>query len=626
MVKNHSKKFILGLLLIITLFVTTGCKKKGDKPYEVGDDGMAKLTYPDLPHTPADKNSWEYIGDESLKIKWYVDTSTWNAPSGIDAISAKIKQVTGIEVEFETPVQDDGQKLATMIAGGDLPDVITLPTSKSRQLASLAQQGYVYDINTLADYWAPSLKKNLPSDVMNWWAYGNGKTYGVPNHYYSYEDVPEGKLQPNGGMMVRKDIFDAFQKYVEENKKSADGYVTYTSRTTGRTKKVEWKGYITTPEGFKEACIWALENYGGTGKGQIISGLQLSQFKSDGCTSLRWLSQMFAIPFEDEQGNYLYDFTNPKYAQMLYWLSELYNTKVGNYRIITDSNFTSKYDNFGGEIASGRIFATLVTPQDYQMHFVTAKDSGYEYITMYLTNEDGDAPILSDIRGYGYLFNMITTNCKRPDLVIKLFDYLTSDEGQRLVTLGEEGVTWNFKDASKNEIVYTEKFLKEKEDGTSSKYGLMYWDLLLNYQYYDNVQPKVNHGKTANELFRTNLKRPLTIYSYDCNAGNFVVDATKKEFSEYNNNLTRINELIGRQLPKIIKAKNEAEAIKIYNDLVKLMEDRGLELIIKMNTEAYATAKQKLGIKYGWPAHQEGYQNKVDRNNPNGDLSLYRGY
>ena len=40
MVKNHSKKFILGLLLIITLFVTTGCKKKGDKPYEVGDDGM----------------------------------------------------------------------------------------------------------------------------------------------------------------------------------------------------------------------------------------------------------------------------------------------------------------------------------------------------------------------------------------------------------------------------------------------------------------------------------------------------------------------------------------------------------------------------------------------------------
>lgn len=622
---KNSKRFILLVLFLVTCLTLASCKK-GDKPYEVGDDGMAKLTYPDLPHTGSEKNSWEYIKDEDITIKWYIDTSTWNAPSGIDAISAKIKEKTGISVEFDTPVQDDGQKLATMIAGGDLPDVITLPTSQSKQLASLAQQGYVYDINTLADYWAPSLYNNVPSDVLNWWAYGNGKTYGIPNHYYSYDDVPDGQLQPNGGMMVRKDIFDGFQKYVEDNLKGSDGMVTYKSRTTNQDKKVEWKGYITTPEGFKEACTWALENYGGTGSGQIISGLQLSQFKTDGCTSLKWLSQMFAIPYEDENGNYSYEFTNKEYAEMLYYLSELYNTKVGNYRIITDSNFTGKYDNFGGEIASGKVFATLVTPQDYQYHFTTAKDSGYEYITMYITNEDGDAPILADIRGYGYLFNMITTNCKRPDLVIKLFDYLSSDEGQRLVTLGEEGVTWNFKDDTKKEIVYTEKYLEEKANGTYTKYGLMYWDVLLNYQYYDNVQPKTNHGKTENDLFRTNLKRPLTIYAYDCNAGSFVVDATDSRFTEYNNNLTRINELIGRQVPKIIKATNKQNAEKIYNELIKLMNDRGLQLVLTMNSEAYTKTKAKLNVEYGWPANQPGYVNKVDRNNPNGDLSLYRGY
>lgn len=621
------KNFSLLLLFVLVVVALVSCGTPGgEPPVQIGQGGMAELEYPDLPKTPGDKNSWEYIQNEELKIKWYVDTSTWNAPSGIDSISAKIKSVTGIEVEFETPVQDDGQKLATMIAGGDLPDVITLPTSQSKQLASLAQQGYVYDINTLADNWAPSLYKNLPSDVLDWWSYGNGKTYGIPNHYYSYEDVPEGQLQPNGGMMVRKDIFDAFQRHVENNLKGSDGMVKYTSRSTGLEKKVEWKGYITTPEGFKHACEWALENYSGTGNGQIVSGLQLSQFKSDGCTSLRWLSQMFAIPFEDKAGNYIYDFTSPEYAEMLYWLSELYNTKVGNYRIISDSNFTAKYDNFGGEIASGKVFATLVTPQDYQMHFVTAKDSGYEYITMYITNEDGDAPILSDIRGYGYLFNMITTNCKRPDLVIKLFDYLSSDEGQKLVTFGEEGVTWNFADASKDTIVYTEQYLKEKEDGTYTKYGLMFWDLLLNYQYYDNVQPKTNHGKTANEIFRTNLKRPLTVYSYDCNASNFVVDATDERFSDYNTAVTRINELIGRQLPKIIKASNKSASQTEYEKLIGLMNDRGLDLIIEMNTAAYIKAKQKLGVQYGWPGNRPDYVNNVDRNNPNGDLSLYRGY
>ena len=62
-----------------------------------GDDNMAKLTYPDFPDTPSDKNSWEYIEDGTdITIDWYVDVSTWNAPTGVDAISKKIKEDTGI--------------------------------------------------------------------------------------------------------------------------------------------------------------------------------------------------------------------------------------------------------------------------------------------------------------------------------------------------------------------------------------------------------------------------------------------------------------------------------------------------------------------------------------------------
>lgn len=56
------------------------------------------------------------------------------------------------------------------------------------------------------------------------------------------------------------------------------------------------------------------------------------------------------------------------------------------------------------------------------------------------------------------------------------------------------------------------------------------------------------------------------------------------------------------------------------------MNDRGLELVLTMNSEAYTKTKAKLNVEYGWPANQPGYVNKVDRNNPNGDLSLYRGY
>lgn len=619
--KNKTLVRLIALLVTMTTIMSlVSCTS--EKPTPKGDDNMAQLTYPDFPTTPSDKNSWEYIDKGTdLTIDWYVDVSSWNAPTGVDSISQKIKEVTGITVNFQTPVQDDGQKLSTIIAGKKMPDVITLTTSNNNWLSSLAQQGYVYDINTLADKWAPSLRNNLPADVWDWWSYGNGKTYGIPNHYYSYEDVPEGQLQPNGGMMVRKDIFNAWQNYVEANLKGADGMVEYTSRTTGEKKKVEWQGYITTPEGFKEAAKWALKNYKGTGNGQITTGLQLSQFKSDGCTSLNWLAQFFAIPFEDTNGNYLWQFTQESYKDMLLYVNELYNEGI-----ISDANFTQTYDGVGGVIAGAKAFATLATPQDYQMHFVSAKDSGFEYVTMYITNENGDAPVLADIRGYGYMFNMITTDCARPDLVIKLFDYLTSDEGQRLVTLGVEGVTWNWTDGSKKEIAYTDTYLSEKAAGTTTKYGAMMFDLLINYQYYDNVQPKVNHGKTEQELYRTNLKRPLTIYSYDYNATHFVVDTTDSRFQTYNNALTKINNLFGTQLPKIIKAKNSQEATSVYNKTVTTMQDRNLALVIEMQNAAYKKYKEKLGITVAWPAYQEGYVSPLDRTQPNGDLTLYRGY
>ncbi len=615
---------VMGVGVMALSFVACG---GGGPAAPTGEDGMAQLTYPNYENTPNDKNSWEYIPDNNnMTIDWYVDVSSWPIPAENDVLR-KIKEETGISIRFSTPVQDDGQKLATMIAGGDLPDVISVPSGKTQTLASLAQQGYVYDINTLADKWAPTLYDHLPEDVMDWWAYGNNKTYGVPNHYYSYEDVPaDEQLQPNGGMMVRKDLFDAWQQ-VAQARADEEGMISYTA-LDGSTKKVEWQGYITTPEGFKEAAVWAMTNHYGTGKGGITTALQLSQFTDQGNSSLEWLAQFFAIPFETRDGKYEYRFTQKEYAEMLYYVNDLVTTRANGNTLISRDNFSQSYDGVGGVIAGGKAFATLATPQDYQMHFATAKDSGYEYVSMYITNSQGDAPVLADIRGYGYLMNMITTNCKRPDLVIKLFDFLTSDEGQRLICFGVEGSTWQWADAEKTQIAYTDEYLELKADkgSTVAGFGLMTMDLLINYQFYDNVQPRTNNGKTESELFRVNLKRPLTIYSYDYNATHFVVDATNERFQDYNNALARINALIGQQTTKILQASSRKDAERIYNQTLELLEKRNLALVVELNSAAYQKTKEKLGITVAWPAWQEGYVNPLDRTQPNGDLSLYRTY
>lgn len=626
------KKKSLFITAILTILLVSGCNpnpstSSGDGSASGGgsgtsegnsQDNMAKLTYPSFPETPEGVNSWDTIpGDTDVQIKWYVDVASWNAPTGLDQASQIIKQKTGIKVSFDTPVTDDGQKLATMIAGGDLPDVLSIPTHQTQTITGLAQQGYVYDINTLGNKWAPSLFSNLAPDVFDWWKYGNGKTYGIPNHYYSYDDVPAGeKLQPNGGMMVRQDIFNAWQSHVEANLKGSDGMVSYTS-LSGSSKKVEWQGYITTPEGFKAAAQWALQRYGSS----LTTGLQLAQFGTNGSASLTWLAQMFAVPFEDNGGQLIYDFTSEPYKQMLLYLNDLYRAGV-----ISPANFTQNYDAAGGIIAGGKAFATIVTPQDYQFHFLTARDSGYPYVSLYITNEAGDSPILQDIRGYGYLFNMITTKSKRPDLIIKLFDFLTSKEGQRLVTLGPEGITWNWTDGVDSEIVYTQQYLTEKANSDTAKYGLLGFDLLINWQYYDNVQPKTNNGKSSADLYRTNLKRPLSTYAFDLNALNYVVDATDSRFQTYSNNLTRVQTTLGTLVPRIIKASSKDNAVKEYNSAVTSINARGLDLVKTMNNEAFQKAKEKLGITRAWPPFQEGYESPLNRLQPNGDLTKYRTY
>ena len=369
-----------------------------------------------------------------------------------------------------------------------------------------------------------------------------------------------------------------------------------------------------------------LGKYYGSGKGQITTALQLSQFTDQGNASLEWLAQFFAIPFETQDGEYEYRFTQEEYAEMLYWLNDLCSTRVGGNTLISRDNFTQTYDGVGSVIAGGKAFATLATPQDYQMHFATAKDDGYEYVSLYITNSDGDAPVLADIRGYGYLMNMITTDCERPDLVIKLFDYLSSEEGQRLVCFGVEGESWNWTDEEEPKIAYTEDYLALKGTQGAADLGLMTMDLLLNYQYYDNVQPRTNHGKTEAEVFRSNLKRPLSVYAYDYNVTHFVVDATDERFQEYNNALTRINALIGQQTTKILQAASRSEAEQIYQQTVELLEKRNLALVIELNSEAYRATKEKLGIAVAWPAWQEGYVDPLDRTQPNGDLGLYRTY
>ena len=156
--------------------------------------------YPDLPRTPGDKDSWEYLKNEDgtvdeWDLEWYVNDSTfaWNS-YGSDRVSQIIKEKTGAKIKFTVPVTDDGQKLSTLISGNKLPDIISVQCWYN-QCSQLASQGYLYPLDGLIERWAPSFNEKIQEDIWTYFKEGDGFTYGVPNFAYSTKYISNDEKQ-----------------------------------------------------------------------------------------------------------------------------------------------------------------------------------------------------------------------------------------------------------------------------------------------------------------------------------------------------------------------------------------------------------------------------------------------
>ena len=239
-----------------------------------------------------------------------------------------------------------------------------------------------------------------------------------------------------------------------------------------------------------------------------------------------------------------------------------------------------------------------------------------------MRNSKGDDPILQDIRGMGYLFTMIPTKCKRPDKVIKLLDFLYSEEGQRLVAFGVEGETWNWADDTHKEIVWTDKYLSDSAKDDTSKYGLYQMTLMMNLAYINKIKPL--NGRKEVDVYIDNLQRPLSPYSYDYTASFLKDDAGDSNYMDITTNENRAIQRWAQYLPRIIRAKDNTAAMKEYDSGMKYIDSRyNLTQIKEFNNVGYQRAKEALGITKAWPTHLEGYTSPST--GPNGDFSYWRG-
>ena len=159
------KLFKAFVCLSLAGFMTASVSACGDRP-----GGRENLDYNQY-STDYDPNvnSWEQIDpdDEDLEITWFTNYTFYGSK-----IVDLIRERTGVNVKFQSAMTTDNTELNTMIAGDMLPDVITIGDLRTR--VQLAEEGYCYAIDRLAESYAPSMLKRISPEHKRYYSGSDG--------------------------------------------------------------------------------------------------------------------------------------------------------------------------------------------------------------------------------------------------------------------------------------------------------------------------------------------------------------------------------------------------------------------------------------------------------------------
>ena len=101
--------------------VLEGCGAEND-----GQDVETSRQVDDTSQSGEDTPAWEKYAGEQVTLDWYVNYSWYATPWGENAVSKKITEETGVNINFITPIGNETEKLNALIASDSLPDLITL--------------------------------------------------------------------------------------------------------------------------------------------------------------------------------------------------------------------------------------------------------------------------------------------------------------------------------------------------------------------------------------------------------------------------------------------------------------------------------------------------------------------
>lgn len=549
----------LGLIMALSVAGCSGSSNGGGSA--AGDNGNKSANAPAATKQAEPKlteNDPGWKADTSpITFDWYLNFSWFPNKWGVDPTSQYVTKKTGVDINFIVPAGNENEKLNTLIASGKLPDFVTLGFWEDN-IKKMIEGDLVLPLNKLAEEYDPYFFKVSDPDKLGWYTQEDGNVYGYPNSSSSPKDYEKygDSYVSNQTFVVRKDIYEAIG--------SPD---------------------MRTPEGFLNALKMAKEKFPEV-NGQPLIPLGLHEFTETGNDSLEgYLQNFLAIPWEKDGKVYARE-TDPEYVR---WMKTLRQANQDG--LLAKDIFIDKRAQMEEKITQGRYFAMLYQRTDFAAQLGTIYQKNPEQIYIAVdgpANVNLDPPTLNGPSIAGWTVTLISKDVKDKARAIRFLSYLNSEEGNKDLYLGEKGVSYDTIDGKDQFLPEAFELMNKDRSAFDKKYGssFTFW-MLQNTNITDQWAPKsVEPFKQLEDWTRGKAINTSEFQQIDP-TGN----------SPEGIIATKLKQLRGKTIPKLLMASSDEEFDKIWTDYLAKQKEEGYDTFHAFQQKKYEENKKKLGMQ-----------------------------
>ncbi|NHN32517.1 extracellular solute-binding protein [Paenibacillus agricola] len=352
----------------------------------------------------------------TITIKWM---RAENPAQPIIKDSAVIKQLevkTGVKIDLEAvPGSNFDDKKKTLFATNNIPDVMKVSQT---DVSNFADTGILLPLNDYIDKYAPNFKKIMETTPEIKKLMINGKLYGFP--YLHRWQIDYGQLP-----MIRVDL-------LEKNNIKPPATFDEMYQVLKKLKEIYPDSYpMTTRNGAKNLLEILSFSFGGG----------------------------YNIYYDPQKKKYQFGALTPEFKDTLEYLHKLYKDQLldPDYAVNTAQTWQEKLSSgksfyFHDNITFATNFTKSLQSKEPQANFdllpVLSTAKGVKRNLMYPSGH------LTDVQ-------VISAKTKDPVAIVKLMDYMYSEEGADLTNFGIEGQHYTKKGS---EFVINDSFLNQFKD------------------------------------------------------------------------------------------------------------------------------------------------------------------